>query len=85
MWESHPKLHPRSSPLSQVLTKEELALAFRYFDKTGAGYVRVDDLRKLIDYLGLCLNHVAVKELCITVSVRGEEGAMVFCVWVGRG
>ena len=47
-----------------MLAREDLLLAFRYFDTTGAGYIRVDDLRRLVDCLGHALNHTAVKALC---------------------
>lgn len=52
----------------RVLGKEGLALAFRLLDKTGAGYIRTDDLRRLLDLLGLALHHSVAKELCLNVS-----------------
>lgn len=64
----------------QVLDNEQLALAFRYFDRTGAGYLRTDDLRKLVDLLGLGRNHAAVKQLalCVAVSAGPRSHACPF-------
>lgn len=52
----------------RVLSKPELALAFRFLDKTGAGYILTDDLRRLLEGLGLALHHAVVKELCVNVA-----------------
>ncbi|KAL4853770.1 Cell cycle and apoptosis regulator protein 2 [Chlorella vulgaris] len=56
------------SKTMRVLSKPELALAFRFLDKTGSGYILTDDLRRLLEGLGLALHHAVVKELCVNVA-----------------
>eukprot|EP00879_Flechtneria_rotunda_P021247 GHRR01022384.1.p1 GENE.GHRR01022384.1~~GHRR01022384.1.p1 ORF type:complete len:131 (-),score=13.43 GHRR01022384.1:1418-1810(-) len=55
-----------------------LPVCHRYFDKTGTGYLRVEDLRRIIHNLGECLPHRSVKALVHGVadpggSWRGER------------
>lgn len=35
---------------------------------TGAGYIKVEDVRRIIGNLGRCLSHRAVKDLCTNVA-----------------
>eukprot|EP00887_Chlorella_sp_A99_P007056 scaffold2.g7056.t1 len=59
----------KEAPTKEAAPRNELLLlAFRYFDKTGAGYFRVDDMRRLLDNLGVGLHHSVVKDLALTVS-----------------
>jgi hypothetical protein len=44
----------------------------RYFDRTGCGYIKVEDLRRLMHALGAGLPHRLVKEL---VAVAAEGGS----------
>ncbi len=46
---------------------------FRYFDRTGCGYIKVEDMRRLLHSLGLGLPYRAVKDLA---SVAQEVSAM---------
>lgn len=46
---------------------------------------RTDDLRKLLDALGLALHHTVVKELALNVSVRFAVERPSFCGRGGRG
>eukprot|EP00775_Hariotina_reticulata_P005737 gene5737-5977_t len=60
------------------LVDKRLLAAFRYFDRTGTGYLRVEDLRRLVHNLGACLPHRAVKLMVQGVadpmgSYRGER------------
>lgn len=45
----------------------------RYFDKTGTGYLRVEDLRRIIHNLGAGLSHRSVKAL--VHGVADPQGA----------
>lgn len=56
----------------RVLSSPALARAFRFLDKTGAGYIKTEDLRRLLDALGLALHHVVAMELCVAVSDTGR-------------
>eukprot|EP01025_Chloroclados_australasicus_P017103 TRINITY_DN1870_c1_g1_i2.p1 TRINITY_DN1870_c1_g1~~TRINITY_DN1870_c1_g1_i2.p1 ORF type:complete len:1059 (+),score=244.46 TRINITY_DN1870_c1_g1_i2:368-3178(+) len=47
---------------------EKLLWAFRYFDQTGAGYFKVEDLRRLVHCLGHCLSSKIVKDLVLNVA-----------------
>jgi len=48
--------------------REDLTAAFRYFDKTGTGYLRCEDLRRIVHNLGLQLPHRRVRTLVLGVS-----------------
>ena len=50
----------------------------RFFDRTGCGYIKVDDLRRLLHSLGLGLTHRTVKELvgaALDASARASAAA----------
>ncbi|KAK9904952.1 hypothetical protein WJX75_006352 [Coccomyxa subellipsoidea] len=47
---------------------DELLLAFRYFDRNCCGYIKVDDLRRIVTNLGHALSLRTVKELCLNVA-----------------
>ena len=44
----------------------------RYFDRTGCGYIKVEDLRRLMHSLGAGLPHRLVKEV---VAAAAESGS----------
>ena len=47
----------------------------RYFDRSGAGYLKVDDLRRLLHNLGAGLPHRLVKELAtVAADASGSRG-----------
>lgn len=52
---------------------EDLLLAFRYFDKTGCGYIKADDLRRLLHNLGRCMAPRCVRELVSAVVDRSTR------------
>lgn len=45
------------------MTDEYLIAAFRYFDRTSAGYIRDDDMETILHNLGLCLSRHSVQQL----------------------
>lgn len=59
-----------SVKLLSVLCVLHIAInhAPRYFDKTGTGYLRVEDLRRIIHNLGAGLCHRSVKALVHSVA-----------------
>lgn len=44
----------------------------RYFDKTGTGYLRVEDVRRIVHNLGVCLPHRAVR--CLVQGAADPTG-----------
>ncbi|EIE19235.1 hypothetical protein COCSUDRAFT_49062 [Coccomyxa subellipsoidea C-169] len=54
---------------------EELLLAFRYFDRNCCGYIKVDDLRRIVANLGHALSLRTVKELCLNVAGAPSSSA----------
>jgi hypothetical protein len=57
----------------------------RYFDKTGTGYLRVEDLRRILHNLELGLPHRAIKALVAAVADPhgGFRGERVYYRWGG--
>lgn len=56
------------------LSLDDVMLAFSYFDAGGSGYVLTEDLKVIVESLGLGLHHVTVKELCETAALaRGGK------------
>eukprot|EP00803_Ostreobium_quekettii_P006031 evm.model.scf_3803.1 EVM.evm.TU.scf_3803.1 scf_3803:4028-11146(+) len=49
---------------------EKLLLAFRYFDRTGCGYIRCEDLRRMLHNLGRSVPPRTVRELVANVADR---------------
>nr|XP_024373654.1 uncharacterized protein LOC112281406 isoform X1 [Physcomitrium patens]PNR55140.1 hypothetical protein PHYPA_006034 [Physcomitrium patens] len=47
----------------KVVVDQELLLAYRYFDKSRVGYLKSDDLRRLLHCLGKFLTHRNVKDI----------------------
>jgi hypothetical protein len=47
----------------KVVVDEELLLAYRYFDKNRVGYLKSDDIRRLLHCLGKFLSHRNVKDI----------------------
>lgn len=45
------------------MTDEHLIAAFRYFDRTGAGYIRDDDMEVILHNLGMCLSRHSVQQV----------------------
>uniref|UniRef100_A0A6N2NED6 EF-hand domain-containing protein n=1 Tax=Salix viminalis TaxID=40686 RepID=A0A6N2NED6_SALVM len=56
-----------------VIDKEVLE-AFRFFDRNGAGYIRVEDMRLIIHSLGKFLSHRDVKELVQSALLESNTG-----------
>lgn len=63
--------HGRVSLISIVPLLTLLCRPDRFFDRTGCGYFRTDDLRRLLHALGLGLPHRVVRELA-----RGKDDAL---------
>ncbi|KAK9801969.1 hypothetical protein WJX73_003604 [Symbiochloris irregularis] len=59
-------------------TDELLLQAFRYFDRTGAGYLRVDDVKVLLHALGLSMSHRTVRELTNSVTDPRREDRIYY-------
>lgn len=57
----------------EVVVNEELHFAFRYFDRAGCGYIKCDDLRRLLHNLGSCLAPRVVRELVHGAAAIGKE------------
>lgn len=59
---------------------EELLFAFRYFDRAGCGYIKCDDLRRLLHNLGCCLPPRVVRELVQRDAVmnKGKPERVVY-------
>lgn len=57
----------------EVVVNEELLFAFRYFDRAGCGYIKCDDLRRLLHNLGSCLAPRVVRELVHGAAAIGKE------------
>jgi len=55
------------------LVNEELLFAFRYFDRGGCGYIKCDDLRRLLHNLGCCLAPRVVRELVHGAAAMNKE------------
>lgn len=74
---------PSKSPESpkvekKIRTDTKLLLAFRFFDRTGCGYLRTEDLRKIFSSLGMPLSHRMVKDLvasAVEVAVARSPAA----------
>lgn len=58
----------------------------RYFDKTGTGYLRVEDLRRILHNLGHSLPHRAIKALVQGVADPhgGWRGERVYYRYDGQ-
>lgn len=62
----------------KVRTDTKLLLAFRFFDRTGCGYVRTEDLGKIFGSLGMPLTHRMIKDLvasAVEVAVARSPAA----------
>eukprot|EP00210_Caulerpa_lentillifera_P004751 g4535.t1 len=57
----------------EVVVNEELLFAFRYFDRAGCGYIKCDDMRRLLHNLGSCLAPRVVRELVHGAAAIGKE------------
>ena len=57
----------------QPAVNEELLFAFRYFDRAGCGYLKCDDLRRLLHNLGCCLAPRVVRELVHGAAAMNKE------------
>lgn len=53
---------------------KELFQAFRFFDRSRVGYIRVDDMRSILHSLGKFLSHRDVKELVHTALLESNRG-----------
>lgn len=56
----------------KYVVDEELLLAFRYFDRSGCGYIKCDDLKRLLHNLGYYLSPKTVRELVYAVADKGK-------------
>lgn len=52
-----------TTPPTKRVTDEYLIAAFRYFDRTQAGYIRDDDMEAILHNLGMCLSRHTVQQL----------------------
>lgn len=52
--------------------KEELRLAFKYFDRRGQGYISANDLRNVLECLGEDITEEEVDEMIAEVDINGD-------------
>lgn len=52
---------------------QDLLFAFRFFDRAGCGYIKCDDLRRLLHNLGCCLAPRVVRELVHGAAAANKE------------
>lgn len=78
-----PKTHPTGSCTLTACCLLPPCAACRYFDKTGTGYLRVEDLRRILHNLGHSLPHRAIKALAQGVADPhgGWRGERVYYRW----
>lgn len=57
------KSETEATPATRRVTDEYLISAFRYFDRTAAGYIRDDDMEAILHNLGMCLSRHNVQQL----------------------
>lgn len=67
-------------PLACTPTPAPPAAPGRYFDKTGTGYLRVEDMRRIMHNLGAGLPHRAVRGLVHGVAdpTGGWRGERIY-------
>ena len=58
--------------MDEMDTKEEICAAFKEFDKTGKGYVDVEDLRNVLTSLGDSLTADEVEEMIKTADIENS-------------
>jgi Ca2+-binding EF-hand superfamily protein len=60
---------------TRMVVDEELLLAYCYFDKNKVGYLKSDDIRRLLHSLGMFLSHRIVKELVVSAVLESNKSA----------
>ncbi|XP_024390873.1 uncharacterized protein [Physcomitrium patens] len=59
----------------KVVVDQELLLAYRYFDKNRVGYLKSDDLRRLLHSLGKFLSHRNVKDIVACAVTESSKSS----------
>jgi len=59
-------------------SNEELLFAFRFFDRAGCGYIKCDDLRRLLHNIGSCLAPRVVRDLVSGVANKEKQDRVYY-------